>query len=276
MNNRLGIDTSDEAMAGFGGIDQVQQYANQVGSLALKGEVPTVEERSLSLEEQAAAALKAGDMEAYSRTIQGIQDIAGAKRAPQKELTAAERRKQEAEASLAEMKVQAQQRELEAPQGEAPKQIKLPAAALDKVAGADAGIRLASKLENLFEEDWVGPAAGRAMQWSMQVPGLPVSDEYAQFSAETATLRNATIKAITGAQMSEPEAKRIMQQIPSFEDKPNVWRQKLASTVDNLRFMREQIIRRSGGDPTAPESEQPEAAQVADLGFDLAAELEGL
>ncbi|HMJ85923.1 MAG TPA: hypothetical protein VK504_22235, partial [Vicinamibacterales bacterium] len=91
------------------------------------------------------------------------------------------------------------------------------------------------------------PFAGRATEAKIALPGVTVPDDLAKFAAQTATLKNSVIKAITGAQMSEPEANRILAQVPVFTDKPNVWLQKAEETQKNAAAMRKRIIALSGG-----------------------------
>ena len=111
------------------------------------------------------------------------------------------------------------------------------------IAGADSSLHQLDKLEGMLPavQGKIGPLAGRARDLGQNLPGVPVDQTYAAFKAESDTLKNATIKAITGAQMSEPEAKRIMGQIPSETDKPDIWIQKARATRDNISFLRNRM-----------------------------------
>lgn len=53
------------------------------------------------------------------------------------------------------------------------------------------------------------------------------SDEFVRLKQELSTLNNEYIKLITGAQMSEPEAERIMQAMPSISDDDNTLKLKV-------------------------------------------------
>ena len=100
------------------------------------------------------------------------------------------------------------------------------------------------RMTKMFEtrKDWnTGPVAGRAREVGQQIPGVPVNLSYAEFSAASAAFRNAVIKAITGAQMSEPEANRIKEQIPMPSDKPEVWAAKARQTKLNLQDLAKRI-----------------------------------
>ena len=118
----------------------------------------------------------------------------------------------------------------------------------EKLAGISSSIALLDSLDKLLPkvENYLGPAAGRLMQTAQSFPGVKANADFAKFDAESATLENATIKAITGAAMSEPEAQRIMRQIPRPTDKPIVWKEKHKATLENLRMMQQKILELSG------------------------------
>lgn len=99
----------------------------------------------------------------------------------------------------------------------------------------------------------VGPAEGRLRVLGQKIPGVPVNEEFANFEAAEAAFRNSVIKAITGAQMSEPEANRIRQQIPEVTDKAEVWQAKADQTRKNLAFLEARLRQDRGvGTPKAP------------------------
>jgi hypothetical protein len=103
-----------------------------------------------------------------------------------------------------------------------------------------------------------GPVAGRLNNAIQDAPFLPADPEWADFAAATSAFQNAVIKAITGAQMSEPEAARIMRQIPQANDKEEVWDAKARQTAVNLAFLegRLQNNRNLGGDTASPQGPQ--------------------
>lgn len=124
----------------------------------------------------------------------------------------------------------------------------LSAGAQEKLAGIDSSLALLDTLDKMLPkvENYLGPASGRAMQAAQVIPGVPVNADFARFDAESSTLENTTIKAITGAQMAETEAARIMRQIPRPIDKPIVWKEKHKATLENLEMMRKRILELSG------------------------------
>jgi hypothetical protein len=129
----------------------------------------------------------------------------------------------------------------------------------------EAALDSLGRLEQMFTagaaED-IGPAEGRMRR---AVQGMPLgvamlellgqdTPRFANFEAATRGFQNAMIKAITGAQMSEPEAKRIMGQIPAVEDNPVVWAAKYDQSVVNLKDLefRLRSDRDAGRDELAP------------------------
>lgn len=75
-------------------------------------------------------------------------------------------------------------------------------------------LRIAAKeIEDSFDPSFVGAAEGRLNKLKQMVPGL-ATEQRANFITALSSYRNSVIKAITGAQMSEPEATRIMRQLP--------------------------------------------------------------
>ena len=119
-------------------------------------------------------------------------------------------------------------------------------------ASEDQLSRLVDMFENQGGKDLVGPLEGRARSAGQKVPGVPVNKQFANFDAATAAFRNSVIKAITGAQMSEPEANRIRQQIPEVTDKPDVWRAKAEQTKKNLQDLKNRIAAIQAKQPGAP------------------------
>lgn len=111
------------------------------------------------------------------------------------------------------------------------------------VSDAQTAVDTLDRITKNYSDDMVGPIQGRVNAAQNTIPFVPVNKQFASFSADSATLRNAIIRAITGAQMSQPEAERIMSQIPSETDKPDVWNAKAASTRANLQ----NILAHKGG-----------------------------
>lgn len=138
-----------------------------------------------------------------------------------------------------------------------------PAAASERTAIAEtrASLDAMNNLKTLFESSATetGPIVGRVSP----VTGLAglTTNEQEDLMAATSAFKNKVIKDITGAQMSEVEAKRIMKQIPDMTDPAARWRAKWRQTQKNLQTIqrrRTEVLRQSG--LRVPEA-QPEAQQ---------------
>lgn len=138
-------------------------------------------------------------------------------------------------------------------EGQAAVQINLakPAAASERTAIAEtnASLDALNNLETLFNKSTTvtGPIAGR-FETAKGFFGLS-SEDQENLLAATSAFKNKVIKDITGAQMSEQEAKRIMKQIPLETDPPARWRAKKKQTEINLRAIQErriQVLQQSG------------------------------
>ena len=123
----------------------------------------------------------------------------------------------------------------------------------------EAAIDSLTRLKQMFDSGAsadIGPAEGRSRRTTQSLPGGVATMEqfgqdtkrFADFEAGSRAFQNAMIKAITGAQMSEPEAKRIMAQIPAVTDHPTVWQAKYTQSVKNL----EDLENRTRQDRDAP------------------------
>ncbi len=74
------------------------------------------------------------------------------------------------------------------------------------------------------------------------IAGLPLTDEMKESLTEFTTFKqvtsqnlNAYIKAITGAQMSNPEAVRLRKDVPTDDDSPKAYQQKLDNIIEQLQ-----------------------------------------
>ena len=117
------------------------------------------------------------------------------------------------------------------------------------IAETQASLDALGNLETLFNKSTTatGPITGR-VETAKGFFGLS-SDDQENLLAATSAFKNAIIKDITGAQMSEPEAKRIMKQIPDENDPPARWRAKAKQTRKNLKFIqkrRSEVLKKSG------------------------------
>ncbi len=126
-----------------------------------------------------------------------------------------------------------------------------PASASERTAIAEtrASIDALDNLKTLFDspQTKTGPIVGRISPTAGLIGRT--TQEQEDFMAATSTFKNSVIKDITGAQMSEPEAKRIMKQIPDITDPPARWNAKWRQTQKNLKAIqrrRAEVLKQSG------------------------------
>jgi hypothetical protein len=99
--------------------------------------------------------------------------------------------------------------------------------------------RFDAGLTGVGAEGVTGPLAGRISDFRQNFPGgfgLD-DDQFARMTTGLNILLNNTVRAITGAQMSNPEAERIKGQVPLISDRWPVFLEKLAATEKNLQAM---------------------------------------
>lgn len=125
---------------------------------------------------------------------------------------------------------------------------KLSVGAVEKIAGVDQSLAMLDDIERLLPsmKRNIGVLDGRVAQARLAT-GVRVNEDLAEFAAQITGLKNATIKALTGAAMSEPEAQRIMQQIPDLSNPEPVFAARLKTTRRNLELLKTRTIELSGG-----------------------------
>jgi hypothetical protein len=104
------------------------------------------------------------------------------------------------------------------------------------IVQARASTSALTNLNKLFSAAFVGPIRGRVGS-VLQLFGKG-SDQELEFRAASAAFENQIVKQITGAQMSEVEATRILRQVPRPNDPPRVWQAKWRQSVQNVQFLR--------------------------------------
>lgn len=143
--------------------------------------------------------------------------------------------------------------------------VKLSATAIDKVAAVDQSMGMLDDIERLLPKMGrsIGLIDGRVSKAKLAT-GAGVTPELAEFDAQLTGLKNAVIKATTGAAMSEPEAKRIMGQLPDLSQPEAVFKARLATTRKNLDTLKRRTIELSGGS-VAPSVAAPKALTAEEL-----------
>lgn len=89
------------------------------------------------------------------------------------------------------------------------------------LAGLDNALASLDSIKALKPGVTTGPISGRIQAFGELFGAAPKA--YTQLKTEAVSMANNYIKAITGAQMSEPEAKRIMSVIPTVNDTDEVF-----------------------------------------------------
>jgi hypothetical protein len=112
-----------------------------------------------------------------------------------------------------------------------------PAAASERTALAETQTAMENmkRMKGMFKDEYVGPIVGRKGQLTEELIG--VDPDRAGFYASEQAIKNQMIKSITGAQMSEPEAKRIMSQLPTRELPPSTWKARWDQTMKNFAML---------------------------------------
>jgi len=221
-------------------VSQVKAMVDQ-----LRPQAPEPKPDTASIDVRIANAYQAGDTDLVERLLALKSRASGAARVP-----AQPKESDPVADELQQLRLDAARRTAKKAeeQDDEPERVKLSATSIEKIAGIDQAASLAKAMSSRVKDEWLGPVAGRWAEGKIGLPGVDVPEDLARFFADTATLKNATVKAITGAQMSEPEAKRIMKQIPVFTDKKSVWQAKAKATAENLNFLRQRIIALSKGE----------------------------
>ena len=117
----------------------------------------------------------------------------------------------------------------------------------ENLARGAATLESLDNLQTLFNKSYVGPVVGRIGKVA-DMFGLNKQTQ-SDFYAATASFTNQVIKEITGAQMGEKEATRIMKEIPRPNDPPSVLQAKWKQSKRNVAMLRKkrlEIMRKSG------------------------------
>ena len=140
---------------------------------------------------------------------------------------------------------------------------KLPGSLAERVAKIDQTFGSIGEIERLAPvmKDNIGLWDGIVSKGRV-FTGMGITANLATLDAEVNALRNTMITAITGAAVGVQEAQRIMGQIPDLKQPEEVFFARLASSKQNLEFLKQRILeltgagtpsgRASGAGPGAP------------------------
>lgn len=135
----------------------------------------------------------------------------------------------------------------EAPEGVEGGRVAGVPASMQEANALGAGIQSQSEdIKAKFDKnpEWVGPEAALTYRArSAKIPGKsmlidPPTQEQAAFVSNLAGMKNRTIKEITGAQMSEHEVPRLMEEIPLLDDYAPVFAAKLETYNKRMSIVR--------------------------------------
>lgn len=144
------------------------------------------------------------------------------------------------------------------------------------IAETESSLNAIDNLESLFNDEntRTGPVVGR-VDPSLGLIGQ-TTQEQEEFMAATTAFTNRVIKDITGAQMSEPEARRIKAQIPLVTDPPARWKAKFNQTKRNLKILQQKRIKvLEGSGIRNPLGQSPVRTQGGGLGLPTASQRRG-
>lgn len=103
------------------------------------------------------------------------------------------------------------------------KDLRPSATAEENITKAQSVLYQLDQIGGMYTPDRVGPLKGRYNTMQLAVMGEMGDQGLAEMQASIAGLKNTVINLRTGAQMSEPEAARILQEVPDFNLPPDVF-----------------------------------------------------
>lgn len=129
-----------------------------------------------------------------------------------------------------------------------PKTAQLPAAEASKLEGLKTLGQLQSTLDKSFKPEFVGPVQGRAGR-ILPLIGKKIPAAQSKFKQNLATVKNVIINLRTGAQLSQFEAGRLLQELPDENSEDQEFQTKLRNFGDTLKQIeanRRQEFRNAG------------------------------
>jgi len=97
------------------------------------------------------------------------------------------------------------------------------------------------RVSEKFDPKFVGPVKGRAGDMSEWLGTMGVDEKV--FRAEVQNYVDRLIKSTTGAQMSEPEAKRIMRETVNFNTNPKAYFATLDSNIETIEMRMKGVVK---------------------------------
>lgn len=118
------------------------------------------------------------------------------------------------------------------------------------ISAFDDGMRIVDNIDNLLKdtdiEKDLGPYASRFEEASRLVPGLERDEDFVKMQQLIGIQLADYVKSISGAQVSEEEAQRLLKNIPNMSDKPKSFKAKLGQFRDKLEKSQQNYIKNIG------------------------------
>lgn len=121
----------------------------------------------------------------------------------------------------------------------------LSAGQVSALADMDATIATAQKAKALASSVNTGFISGRVGKAAQSVGGA--SDNFIDLNSQITNIKANFMKAMSGAAVSEQEAKRLSQFLPDVTDDENVIQRKLTNLTENLNQARESLYKAASG-----------------------------
>jgi len=121
---------------------------------------------------------------------------------------------------------------------------------VEKVTAFDTGAQILTDIDSLVSttnvEDMIGPYASRIENAKSAVPYMEKNENFVKVQQLVGTQLADYVKSISGAQVSEEEAQRLLKNIPSVDDKPKEFKTKLKEFRKLLGMYREKYVSNIG------------------------------
>lgn len=131
-----------------------------------------------------------------------------------------------------------------------------PASELADLRAAEQSVRNLSDIRKWYKPEFIGPGRAQVLKGITYLPQgvVDLPEGYPEFVQSLSQFQNSMIKLITGAQMSEPEAARIMRQLPTGSERPDVFESKLERSIEEADRIYTRLDEMYGGQVGQPET----------------------
>lgn len=118
------------------------------------------------------------------------------------------------------------------------------------ITAFDDGMRILEDIERILQTTDVdkdlGPYASRVENLSDLIPGVEQDEDFVKMQQLVGIQLADYVKSISGAQVSEQEAQRLLKNIPNMTDKPNAFKTKLDTFRKELSEAKEDYLSNIG------------------------------